>query len=319
MDTLIPLISVVIPSFNGAQRLPLVLQHLSQQTFSAFEVIVVLDGSTDESKADLNGLNTPFPLTILTQENQGAGKARNHGASIAAGNILVFLDDDMLVMPDGLQLHADFHAQHPKMLVNTSITIRSERITDDFGRFLAWAESQWKSTQVLIRYPTDSALPYLAAGYCSVPVSDFQALGGFDSELREQEDRDFAIRWVNSGRCIAYLATAKAYHNVDSGFNRTVMRQRQYAQGLQRYMTIRSDLVQIYPQMIPRPFTGWRAILMTVVCHKFVLSALLSKGAIGRWLPQHIRFRIYGAIVHALTYNFPGRILFFLVIALLRW
>jgi glycosyltransferase involved in cell wall biosynthesis len=305
MDALNPLMSVIIPSYNGAQRLPLVLHHLSQQTFTRFEVIVVLDGSNDSSESVLSANELPFPLTVLNQSNQGAGRARNYGASVARGNILIFIDDDMLIAPDGLQVHADFHAQYPNILVNTAITIRPERITDDFGRYLAWAESQWKATLPAIRRADDSSLPYLAAGYCSVPAHDFKALDGFDPALREQEDRDLAIRWANSGRSIAFLPTAWAYHDVDTSFRRTVMRQRQYAQALQQYLSIRAALVEPYPQLIPRPFSGWRALLMTLVCQKSVLARLLRNGTLGHWLPKTLRYRLYGAMTHALTYHFP--------------
>ena len=93
-------VSVVIPTFNRQQRLHRVLTGLAQQTIDVemLEVIVVSDGSTDGTDAYFESRRTPLPVDFVRQANQGPAAARNHGVVRATGDLVLFIDDD--VMPD---------------------------------------------------------------------------------------------------------------------------------------------------------------------------------------------------------------------------
>ncbi len=84
-------ISVIIPAFNESKVIGDCLNSLSKQTFKDFEVIVIDDGSTDATKESVRG----FPVKLLEQAHLGPGVARNKGAQVASGEILVFVDADM--------------------------------------------------------------------------------------------------------------------------------------------------------------------------------------------------------------------------------
>ena len=103
--------SVIIPTFNRAEILRRNLNLLATQTFDDFEVVVIDDGSTDETLRLLRDFEkkVEFPLRFLTQKNSGQGVARNQGIKISAGEILLFLGDDMLPLPNLLEKHAEFH------------------------------------------------------------------------------------------------------------------------------------------------------------------------------------------------------------------
>ncbi|MCK5471786.1 glycosyltransferase family 2 protein [Candidatus Gracilibacteria bacterium] len=107
--------SVIIPTFNRAEILRRNLNLLATQTFDDFEVVVIDDGSTDETLRLLREFEkkVEFPLRFLTQKNSGQGVARNQGIKISAGEILLFLGDDMLPLPNLLEKHAEFHDSHP--------------------------------------------------------------------------------------------------------------------------------------------------------------------------------------------------------------
>src|SRR5215813_8372071 len=95
-------LSVVIPTYNRAESLRRCLLALGQQTQSAadFEVIVVVDGSSDGTCAMLERLSTPYQLVVIEQQpNQGAAVARNRGAERASGKYCLFLDDDIVAGP----------------------------------------------------------------------------------------------------------------------------------------------------------------------------------------------------------------------------
>jgi glycosyltransferase involved in cell wall biosynthesis len=86
-----PLISIIIPIFNEEKYLGSCLKSLEEQTYKNLEIIVVDDGSTDKSLK----IAKKFDVKILKQKHQGPGAARNLGAKIAKGSILVFVDADM--------------------------------------------------------------------------------------------------------------------------------------------------------------------------------------------------------------------------------
>ncbi|MBL7036661.1 glycosyltransferase family 2 protein [Candidatus Microgenomates bacterium] len=87
-------VSIIIPTYNEEQDILSCLNSLNKQTFRNFEVIVVDDGSTDNTLKKLRSAKSN-KLEIVTQKHLGAGAGRNLGASKATGKILVFVDADM--------------------------------------------------------------------------------------------------------------------------------------------------------------------------------------------------------------------------------
>lgn len=100
------LISIIIPTFNHASGLPGLLRSIADQTYRDIEVIVVDDGSADNpcavvKKIEQNGF--PFRITCVSQENKGAPVARNLGASLAVGELLIFADADLVFNKSALE------------------------------------------------------------------------------------------------------------------------------------------------------------------------------------------------------------------------
>lgn len=111
--------SLVIPTRNRAQALRLTLQHLSRcdYPFDDFEVLVVDDGSQDDTQAVLAEWTTKLPLRAFQQNHGGTSRARNRAIEEARGRHIMFVDDDVLVPPDFLRRHARLQAAHPGSLV----------------------------------------------------------------------------------------------------------------------------------------------------------------------------------------------------------
>ncbi|MBI5535071.1 MAG: glycosyltransferase family 2 protein [Deltaproteobacteria bacterium] len=85
-----PLVSIIIPCFNYARYLGAAIETARAQTHRNVEVIVVDDGSSDDSRQ----VAQKYPVKLLVQENAGVARARNHGAAEARGELFVFLDAD---------------------------------------------------------------------------------------------------------------------------------------------------------------------------------------------------------------------------------
>ncbi|WP_225587401.1 glycosyltransferase family 2 protein [Methylomonas fluvii] len=102
-----PLISVIMPCYNSAHIIGKTIANLYQQTFKNFELIVVDDGSTDNSLEVLQVITTLYQnIKIISQQNKGPGPARNRGLKAASGKFIAFLDSDDSWHPEFLaKLH----------------------------------------------------------------------------------------------------------------------------------------------------------------------------------------------------------------------
>jgi glycosyltransferase involved in cell wall biosynthesis len=104
-----PYLSVVVPTYNRLDMLIRVLAALEgQDAAPEFEIIVVDDGSTDATAATMSRRRN---ITFRSQPNNGPGKARNHGVSLATGRFVVFIGDDTVPEPRFLAEHARVHQE----------------------------------------------------------------------------------------------------------------------------------------------------------------------------------------------------------------
>src|SRR5436305_13294617 len=106
-----PELSVIVPTHNRRELLRLCLASLERQTAppEAFEVVVAVDGSTDGTAEMLAELSPPFRLSVVTQPQAGQSAAVNAGAALAAGRILLFMDDDEEASPTHVRAHLTAH------------------------------------------------------------------------------------------------------------------------------------------------------------------------------------------------------------------
>jgi MoaA/NifB/PqqE/SkfB family radical SAM enzyme/GT2 family glycosyltransferase len=124
-----PIVSVIIPTFNRSKILQNTLVSLFNQTFKGFEVIVVDDGSTDETFDMVKGLNPPFRLRYFIQDDRGygPGRARNIGTIYAEGEIMLYLDSDVICDPRNLEEHVKVHAKYKRMY-NHDVLVIGKRL-----------------------------------------------------------------------------------------------------------------------------------------------------------------------------------------------
>ena len=199
-----PSFSIIVPTFQRRATVCDVVAALGDIRYvGALEAIIVVDGSTDGTLEALSALKLPFPLQVISQENQGASAARNRGAAAAFGDVLLFLDDDMVVHPDIVAEHARSHAQGADAVIG--------HIPLDPGSlpgFLADGVAQWaEDRRRRIAATAELTLFDLLTGQLSVRRSVFEALGGFDTNFTKggsfgNEDLDLGVRLLARYRVV---------------------------------------------------------------------------------------------------------------------
>jgi GT2 family glycosyltransferase len=207
-----PEASVVIPCYNNAAILAKSLPALARQTLpqDRFEVIVVDDGSTDDTEEVVAAAGSPESFRYIRQSNQGAAAARNRGGSQATGDILVFLDSD--VVPDERLLleHLESHRLHRQALVvgrtRALPADGSDRFYEVMGDEL-FALDEGDEEKIL-------TFQEMLTRNLSLRRETFLELGGFDEDFPRSgyEDVEFAYRASHLGYRVIYNPKASGDH-----------------------------------------------------------------------------------------------------------
>jgi glycosyltransferase involved in cell wall biosynthesis len=184
----VPLFSVIIPTFNRAELLRQTLESVWRQTFADYEVIVVDDGSTDDTPAYLSTISER--VSIISQHNSGPGTSRNQGAERAHGEYLAFLDSDDLWFPWTLETVAELIAKH-----NQPALVSAKLVSFKDPSDLDAVTQTPTSAEVFGDYFASSDRDcFVGAGMTFVRSDTFREVGGFSSRQINLEDHDLILR-----------------------------------------------------------------------------------------------------------------------------
>lgn len=129
-------VSVVIPTHNRSDALAATLSKLAEQDFDeSWEVVVVNNLCTDDTDEVVRGQGFPVPLRLVHEKKPGAAAARNRGASAARGEILIFIDNDILVPTDFIRLHVETLRANPTCWFIGRVRNPPELRESAFGRY----------------------------------------------------------------------------------------------------------------------------------------------------------------------------------------
>src|SRR5438046_7594233 len=106
------LVSVIVPTYNRRETIQAAIASVQRQTFADWELVVVDDGSTDDTAALIEGSDPR--LVLIRQMNQGVNAARNTGMLRARGQYIAFLDSAAEWLPPHLDLRVAFFRAHPQ-------------------------------------------------------------------------------------------------------------------------------------------------------------------------------------------------------------
>ena len=189
-----PLVSVVIPTYNRANTICRAIESTLGQTYENIELIIVDDGSTDDTHAKLAGYGKR--IRVIKQNNAGPSVARNRGIEISTGEILTFLDSDDLWMPTKIERQVAILEQVEKSvpccLCNTIIRNSNgdERLSFDLARvYPRYDEGVWmNATEIL------STRCIFFTQAVAIRRETLQKVGGFNESLLVMEDHEMALK-----------------------------------------------------------------------------------------------------------------------------
>jgi glycosyltransferase involved in cell wall biosynthesis len=210
-----PLVSILIPAFNSERWLGEAIESALGQTWPAKEVLIVDDGSTDQTLS-IAQRYASTGVSVITQENQGASSARNKAFSLSQGEYIQWLDADDVLAPDKI-------ARQMEMLlrVGTRRTLASAafgRFRHNLNRAQFYPTSLWcdlDPTEWLIRKLTDNLFMQTATWLVSRELAE--TAGPWDTRLLGDDDGEFFCRVILASDVIRFVPEAKMFYRRTGG------------------------------------------------------------------------------------------------------
>jgi glycosyltransferase involved in cell wall biosynthesis/peptidoglycan/xylan/chitin deacetylase (PgdA/CDA1 family) len=205
-----PLVSILIPSFNVQDWIADTLRSAIAQTWERKEIIVVDDGSSDQTLAVARQFESD-QVRVVAQQNQGAAAARNTAFSLAHGDYIQWLDGDDLLAPDKIARQlASLEANDSKRVL----------LSSEFGKFLyQWQGAQFVRTGLwqdlspaewLLRKMGDNLYMQTATWLVSRELSE--AVGPWDTRMLSDDDGEYFCRVLLQSEGTQFVPDAKVYY-----------------------------------------------------------------------------------------------------------
>ena len=244
--------TIAISSYQRRRELERLLRVLAgelagrPELAERLDVVVVLDGSTDGSQQMVERLPFPVPLRVCWQPNAGLAAARNAGLDAATGELIWFLDDDVLPATGTVARHR--RAAVPgdeRVIVGPCLMIDDDGVHPAVRQF--WDERHG----LLTTSGAVERFDQFSAANTSGPVATFRAVGGFDAAFvgYGAEDYELAVRLLTTGTQIAYDADAVVWHAPPHGVVAMCTRSRSEARNQIRLATL-------HPEVFEAVFSG---------------------------------------------------------------
>lgn len=195
-----PIISVIVPVYNANKTIQRCVESVLKQTYSSFELILVDDGSTDNSGKQCDYYSeTDERVKIFHQENSGVSEARNTGLDQASGQYVFFLDIDDELYPETLEKYLELILQHDTDALLGSLEIKCDTSKNVIGykNERIYGKDIWE----------DICLDSRPFGYVIGKLYKRDAIRGirFNKNMISQEDLDFNLEVFN--RCKSVITT----------------------------------------------------------------------------------------------------------------
>jgi glycosyltransferase involved in cell wall biosynthesis len=191
-----PKVSVIIPTYNREDFMAEAVQSVLDQTFQDFEIIVVDDGSTDNTKKLLEQIGD-HRIIYVNQENRGSPAARNKGIIISKGGYIAFLDSDDIWLPENLEIKVKLLDERPDIaLVCSDLDVFDNESGEIIGSYWHGYESYFDLDKALENPVQQIMSRGLFISQCASLVKRpvFNEVGYYDETLLSFQDWDLFVR-----------------------------------------------------------------------------------------------------------------------------
>ena len=210
-------LSVIVPTFDRAPVLDRCLAALAGQAAApSFEIVVVDDGSKDDTARVVERHRAQLPLRYERRPHRGQAAALNHGLDVAVGRYCLFLDDDVVAEPRLLAEHLRGQRQAAGAVAMGNLSLRLPDRAGGLARYVErWWHGQYGAFERGDRRPT---FRNCYSGNISMPRDALRAAGGFAEWIPRSFDVELAYRLTNAGLLVVFLPDARAVQVYDKGF-----------------------------------------------------------------------------------------------------
>lgn len=214
-----PFVSIVIPMFNASKTIRETIAALNNQTLKDFELVIVDDGSTDNSDLIVKQTKADFPITLISQPNHGPAAARNTGARSASAEIIIFIDSDCVPLPDFIEkITAPF--ENPDVF-----GVQGEYETKNKNSFMA----RYVGYEIYFRHEkmkNMDSIDHMATYACAYRK---KAFAGFINNFKKanMEDTELSYRLSKEKKKLVFAPKARVRHPHPETFSKFMKQQYQ--------------------------------------------------------------------------------------------
>jgi len=239
-------VSVVIPTWNRADLLVRTIEKIESQTISRdlYEVLVIDNASTDHTQNVLEQKSRIYPnLKSLSQSKPGAASTRNVGIRKAKGEIVLFIDDDILAEPDLIEQHLKYQSTHKRASIIAAVITPSADRREPFLRYLS--DRGICNPYSIACGPLDFS--YYHTGNVSTSRALLNEAGCFNEDffVYGMEDIELGYRLEKMGCRMVHGAEAKARHEYFPTYDQFIQRCEQAGYSL-------GKLIELHPELRKR-------------------------------------------------------------------
>ncbi|MCX7847218.1 MAG: glycosyltransferase [bacterium] len=223
-----PRVSVVLPCYNAARTIGRALDSLLAQTYAAFEVVVIDDGSRDgSSRLVARCAQRDERVRLIRQKHAGIVAALNQGLAVARGSLIARMDADDVALPERLARQVGFLEDHPEIgVVSCEVRLVGRNPAEGYASYVRWVNGLHAPEEIALQRFRESPLVHPAVMYRRELVERYGGYCAGDFP----EDYELWLRWLEAGvRMMTLPEVLMEWHDHEGRLSRTHTRYRREA------------------------------------------------------------------------------------------
>ena len=229
---MMPQVSVIIPTYNSAEYLPATIDSVLNQSFKDLEIIIVDDGSTDNTREVVSSIKSDKISYIYQDNSGGPSRPRNVGIKAAKGQYISIFDSDDIMVPDKIEQEVAFLESSPQLgLVFADCKHNfvkhgevsenyKDRLKEGYERFWAMNKQDMGGNCYIINsedaYHTFFYDNFISTSSVVIPRNVLEKTGGFDEDLKNADDCDMWFR-ITRNYDIGFINITSHYYRLRGG------------------------------------------------------------------------------------------------------